>query len=964
MSTQDDNNFIVTRSKKRQMSEDLSDDRLDILTKTCELNIYDKLYALIQPNPRLRKKKNITAFLNLFFTNISQTERKLEKKIDDFDNLSEDDKLYITSISLSNDIFQRVMNDIEEYITMKKHFDIVKFLENKIMLLQLDIEKINKKMGDSTMENLETGIELGLNNMIEKELKHIPKPGKTAMTKSTHRRGKPRTNYAIEESEDSEDYDQDGDDDEIISLGSEDSDVPIRKHRKKKNGLEQNIQFVTGFNSGKRKSIKENRIRRGKSKFYDEYDSDEQGSDVDEKGNLRDFIDYSDDDDEDDDAQSDETDSSYNTLNELLSDNDNYDSDDMKFIKHKYTNKRGIKNDVSYFSNLEKNTKKDVLEMFEKIGEINNSNTPKVFKALESSLPINVKAEVMKKINIIESDTIGSEGGKLSTWVDTLLRMPLGTYTKDPVTCNDSHRDITKYLNRATQTMNESVYGHEDAKHRILQIIAQNISNPAANGMVIGLRGPMGNGKTTLVEKGIARAIDRPFAHISLGGATESSFLEGHSYTYEGSVYGKIVDILLQTQTMNPVIYFDELDKISETSKGDEIVNILMHLLDPSQNKHFQDRYFSGIDLDMSKAIFVFSYNDSDAVNPILLDRITEINTKGFDTKNKLRIAKEYLIPDILKDVGFKHGDIKFNVDALQNIVEYYTFEGGVRQFKQLLYQIVREINLKRLTDTTVFGKKIKLPFIVSQKITTHLLSKSHIPMIQEKIHNAPQVGKINGLYATTNDTGGLVPIEAVEIPSDHKLFLEITGQQGEIMRESIKVAKTVAWNIITEECRNVQQKKWKKYGGTGIHIHCPEASIKKDGPSAGGAITVTMVSRFMDLPIRNDIAMTGEINLSGEITEIGGLEHKLFGAKKAGVQLVLYPAQNQRHIDKIMEEHPDLIEKGEFEVIPVSTIWDVLPHVFEGHDIEWENYIDLDSNSISGKTTKKSRDRRGKRVK
>jgi ATP-dependent Lon protease len=389
--------------------------------------------------------------------------------------------------------------------------------------------------------------------------------------------------------------------------------------------------------------------------------------------------------------------------------------------------------------------------------------------------------------------------------------------------------------------------------------------------------------------------------------------MEGHSFTYEGSRYGLIVDALIKAKCMNPVIYFDELDKVSKTPKGDEIINLLIHLIDPSQNTHFKDKYFAELDIDLSKCTFVFSYNERSEINPILMDRIQHVNTKGFKLDDKVKIAKNFLIPSIEKDVGIKNGSIKMKEDTIRKIIEDYTLEGGVRSLKKILYEVIREINLRNLTGTS----SIKFPFSVSSNdvVTDFLKDKSKIR--PEKIHEFPEVGKINGMYACSNGTGGLTVIETKYIPSNTTLGLRLTGMQGDVMKESMAVAKSVAWSLI--DPRN-QTKISQKMKNTDLHIHVPEGATPKDGPSAGTAITVAIYSKLMSKKVYNHIATTGEIDLSGNVLAIGGLDSKLHGAKKAGCTLCLCPKQNEEDLDKIRKDYPKLIDKS-FDVICVDNI-------------------------------------------
>jgi ATP-dependent Lon protease len=287
------------------------------------------------------------------------------------------------------------------------------------------------------------------------------------------------------------------------------------------------------------------------------------------------------------------------------------------------------------------------------------------------------------------------------------------------------------YMQNAKRILDECVYGLNDAKLQILQMVGQWVANPSAMGTAIAIKGPMGTGKTTLVKDGISKILGREFAFITLGGAGDSSFLEGHSYTYEGSSWGKIVQILIDSKCMNPVIYFDELDKISETPRGEEIIGILTHLTDTSQNSEFHDKYFSDIDFDLSKCLFIFSYNDETKVNSILKDRMYRIQTKGYDAKEKITIAQKYLLPKIREQVNFNDSDIIVPDDTIQYIISTQGFtknEDGVRNLKRCLEIIYTKLNLFRLVkpENNIFAKKIDIkvefPFTVLRKHADILL--------------------------------------------------------------------------------------------------------------------------------------------------------------------------------------------------------------------------------------------------
>jgi len=270
-----------------------------------------------------------------------------------------------------------------------------------------------------------------------------------------------------------------------------------------------------------------------------------------------------------------------------------------------------------------------------------------------------------------------------------------------------------------------------------MQMLGQLITNPKAIGSAIAIHGPAGTGKTTLVKEGISKILNRPFAFIALGGATDSSFLEGHGYTYEGSTWGKIVQILIDSKCMNPVIYFDELDKISDTPKGEEIAGILTHLTDTSQNSQFHDKYFTEIDFDLSKCLFIFSYNDESKVNPILKDRMYRIQTKGYSQKQKSVISNNYLLPKIREQVKFSQNEIIIPEETLNYIIENHcNKEDGVRNLKRCLEIIYTKLNLYRLMrpNSNLFEEdmslKVTFPFTITKDIVDKLIKKSEVPLL------------------------------------------------------------------------------------------------------------------------------------------------------------------------------------------------------------------------------------------
>ena len=488
--------------------------------------------------------------------------------------------------------------------------------------------------------------------------------------------------------------------------------------------------------------------------------------------------------------------------------------------------------------------------------------------------------------------------------------------------------DKIQYLNNVDTILNKSVYGHSEAKLQIKRIIAQWI-NGENSGYCFGFEGPPGNGKTTLAKYGLSKCLideegnSRPFGFIPIGGNSNGSSLEGHSYTYVGSTWGRIVDILMDSKCMNPIIFIDELDKISRTENGRELIGILTHLTDSTQNSEFYDKYFSGIKLDLSRALFIFSYNDPDLIDPILKDRITRIRTKCFNKHDKCIICREYLLPEILKVVGYNIGDITIEDEDIIFIIKNYTAEAGVRKLKEKLFELVRQINLD-----IIMGNSMLLPIKITREFIENVFSDR--PKIEiKKILSISYIGIINGLYASQNGMGGITVIESFKTPSDIKLSLEITGQQGDVMKESIKCAKTLAWNLLPSPIKNKINKEWSDSGIYGVHVHCPEGSTPKDGPSAGTAITVSILSLLIGVPIYNTVAITGEIDLNGKVLAVGGLEHKVEGAKLAGITDLYCPLDNKDDIEKIRRSQFPPEDDG-FRLIYIDTIYDVLEKVFD----------------------------------
>ena len=390
-------------------------------------------------------------------------------------------------------------------------------------------------------------------------------------------------------------------------------------------------------------------------------------------------------------------------------------------------------NDFEFYDKLETGNQKKIIKELREINKITRVEKPYRLTLLESEIPVIFKAAAMKKISSLRYMEPGSgEFYKIKNWVDTFMRIPFSEFNSLPININDGVDKCHEFMENAQKTLNDAVYGLNDAKMQIMQMLGQLVTNPKAIGSAIAIHGPPGTGKTSLVKEGISKILNRPFAFIALGGATDSSFLEGHGYTYEGSTWGKIVQILIDSKCMNPVIYFDELDKISDTPKGEEIAGILTHLTDTSQNSQFHDKYFAEIDFDLSKCLFIFSYNDESKVNPILRDRMYRIQTKGYNQKQKSVISNDYLLPKIREQVKFSQEDIIIPTQTLHYIIDNHcNKEDGVRNLKRCLEIIYTKLNLYRLMrpDSNLFEEdmslKVEFPFTVTNEIVDKMIKKT-----------------------------------------------------------------------------------------------------------------------------------------------------------------------------------------------------------------------------------------------
>ena len=467
----------------------------------------------------------------------------------------------------------------------------------------------------------------------------------------------------------------------------------------------------------------------------------------------------------------------------------------------------------------------------------------------------------------------------------------------------DKYDAVNKYMTTVKTTLDTAVHAHEKAKKQVERIVAQWISGNDNTGYVLGFEGSPGIGKTTLA-KGLANCLkddegnSRPFSLIAIGGDANSSSLVGHSYTYVGSTWGQIVQILMDKKCMNPIILIDEVDKISKTEHGKEIIGILTHLLDTTQNEAFQDKYFSGIDLDLSKVLFILSYNDVEAIDKILLDRVHRIKFDNLSIEDKIEICNKHLLPDMYKKLGL-NGMITILPETLKFIIEEYTLEPGVRKLKEKLFEIIGEINLEILKNLEI---EFSIPIVVTVDDIKQKYFKDKREVRVQKIHEENRVGVINCLYATSLGSSGILSASAKFFPAEKFLDLKLTGLLDQMMQESFQISLTLAYSLLSPKRQEELTTRYKNYG---IHLHMGDGSVSKSGTSAGIAITLLMYSLLNNKKIKNTFAVTGEASdLNGKVGEIGALAYKFKGGIKAGVKNFIFPKENARDFDEFMTKY------------------------------------------------------------
>lgn len=543
----------------------------------------------------------------------------------------------------------------------------------------------------------------------------------------------------------------------------------------------------------------------------------------------------------------------------------------------------------------------------------NNINTNIDYKKqiiINKNIPNYIKNITLEKIEEMSSNN--NEYYKQLLFVKNILNYPWYSEDDDIFFKKFNKEGAKKYLINIEDKLKNLSYGHHEAKKELLQTIGKWISNPKSQGTCFGLVGPPGVGKT-LLAKSIGKALNIPFAEITLGGQNDGEILFGHGYTYSGSQPGLIIKKMVEMGKSRCILYFDELDKTcSKNGPINEITSILIHLTDPNMNKTFQDRFFQGIDFPLDKVIMIFSYNDASLIDPILLDRLKQININPYTTTDKINIVKTFIINEIAESIGLqKEPWINISDELIEFIIDNYTNEAGVRSIKRKIEQIFLQLNLEKIFENNAFENG-SLNEITKDIIIRILEKPKNNDLI---IPDKSSIGIINGLYANSHGNGGIIPIQVFNnySPNSNIYEIKLTGKQGDVMKESVHCSLTVALEYIKNNSIKYNIINLDTYLHTyfksGFHVHTPSTSTPKDGPSAGCAFACAFISRILNRPIKNNIAITGEIELTGKITKIGGLNFKLIGAKKAGVNLVFIPKENEHDLDEIKIKHTDLID-------------------------------------------------------
>ncbi|UWP90005.1 endopeptidase La [Aliiroseovarius crassostreae] len=521
-------------------------------------------------------------------------------------------------------------------------------------------------------------------------------------------------------------------------------------------------------------------------------------------------------------------------------------------------------------------------------------------------------AELKKLKNM---SPMSAEATVVRNYLDWMLGLPWGKRSR-----------VKKDLNNAQKVLDKDHYGLEKVKERIVEYLAVQQRSKKLKGPIMCLVGPPGVGKTSL-GKSVAKATGREFIRISLGGVRDESEIRGHRRTYIGSMPGKIIQALKKAKTTNPLILLDEIDKMGQDFRGDP-ASAMLEVLDPEQNSTFVDHYLE-VEYDLSDVMFLTTANSYNMPGP-LLDRMEIIPLSGYTEEEKLEIARQHLVPQQIKDHGLKAKEFSLTDDALTDVIRYYTREAGVRNLK-------REIGkLARKAVTKIVKREVEAVDVTPEALSDLLGVRRHRYGLAEK---EDQVGVVTGL-AYTSVGGDLLSIEALRLPGKGRM--KTTGKLGDVMKESIDAASSYVRSIAPEiGVKPPQFEKWD------IHVHVPDGATPKDGPSAGLAMVTSIVSVLTGIPVRKDIAMTGEVSLRGNALAIGGLKEKLLAALRGGIKTVLIPEENEKDLPDL----PDSVKDG-LEIIPVNHVSDVLKLALTRtpEPVEWDEAAEEAAAALASK--------------
>ncbi|HAT4146025.1 TPA: endopeptidase La [Clostridium perfringens] len=514
----------------------------------------------------------------------------------------------------------------------------------------------------------------------------------------------------------------------------------------------------------------------------------------------------------------------------------------------------------------------------------------------EKKLPNQVKEKAQYEISKLKaSSPYSQDGGVTRTYLENLLDMPWGEFTEDTLNIKDARKVLDK-----------DHYGLKDVKDRILEYLAVKQISNSLRGPILCLVGPPGVGKTS-IAKSVATSLNRKFVRMSLGGVRDEADIRGHRRTYVGAIPGRIVTGLKEAKSMNPVFLLDEIDKLGMDFKGNP-ADALLEVFDNEQNKTFRDHYLE-MDVDLSEVMFITTANSLDGIPRPLLDRMELIEVSGYTYEEKFRIAKKYLVPKVLKEHGVDNKIITISDSSLKLIIDSYTRESGVRNLQRQIANVIR----KGIKDIIEKDKK-------NLNISTKLVEKYLGPKIfsYEEIDKEDKVGVVTGM-AWTAYGGDTLPVEVMVM--DGKGRLELTGQLGDVMKESARAA----YSYVRAHMKELGIKD-EFYSKKDIHIHAPEGAVPKDGPSAGVTMTTALVSALTGKKVKHNVAMTGEITLTGKVLAIGGLKEKCLAARRVGIDTVIVPKENEKDVIKLPK-----IVKDSLNIILADKIDDVLENALVG---------------------------------